>query len=256
MGKDRITVGKDFVVKHCMGETLYQNEVEILEYLRDCPFTPNIISKDDFELTITFPYHGEPYKKKTNLYDILYEEYGIEHFDQNLENVLQDAKGNLVVVDFEYSFNHNTNRGVPMGVKFKSKKLNGVGVIKQGNKSIVERVDAGTVSKTFIKKEAKERYQNEVEILEFLKDCPFTPNIISKDDNNLTILLPYLGEPYKKETNLCDVLYKEYGVEHMNQGSKNLLKDIQGNFFIIDFEYSYNHILKKGLLTDLQRMGY
>lgn len=103
----------------------------------------------------------------------------------------------------------------------------------------------GSVSKIFRGHQAKERFENEILVLEFLErvKCPFVPRIISQEPNKLLLIttnggvrVDQLSE--QKMTALFKSL-EQYGVRHEDQAMRNVTYNAkEGRFFLIDFEFA------------------
>jgi tRNA A-37 threonylcarbamoyl transferase component Bud32 len=109
----------------------------------------------------------------------------------------------------------------------------------------------GRVNKWFLGPNAKERYMNEVQVLEYLekKDCLFVPRILAKDDSELKIETTNCGQMVDRlNDDKCQSLFKElesYGVRHGDQAVRNITYNANlGRFCIIDFEFAT--ILEEG----------
>ncbi len=103
----------------------------------------------------------------------------------------------------------------------------------------------GRVHKTFKGPQAKERYENEVRVLDFLQknNCSFVPRIIEKDDEKLYLVTSNCGSRVEhvsegKKKRLFAEL-EQYGVRHEDAEVRNITYDEhQGRFCIIDFEFA------------------
>ncbi len=103
----------------------------------------------------------------------------------------------------------------------------------------------GRVHKTFKGPQAKERYANEVRVLEFLDrhSCPFVPKIIEKDDEALYLVTSNCGSRVdhvsesKKDQIFAEL--EQYGVRHDDAEVRNITYNQQlGRFCVIDFEFA------------------
>ncbi|TVP77899.1 MAG: serine/threonine protein phosphatase [Puniceicoccaceae bacterium] len=103
----------------------------------------------------------------------------------------------------------------------------------------------GLVYKTFKGPQARERYENEVRVLEFLEkhNCPFVPKIVHKDDKKLYLVTTNCGKRVdqmsdKKKQQIFAEL-EQYGVRHDDAEVRNLTYSAQlGRFCVIDFEFA------------------
>ncbi|MAV39283.1 MAG: serine/threonine protein phosphatase [Puniceicoccaceae bacterium] len=103
----------------------------------------------------------------------------------------------------------------------------------------------GRVSKWFLGPQAKERYANEVQVLEYLEkqSCPFVPHLLSKEDSELKIETTNCGQKVEHlSEEKCRALFDElesYGVRHRDQALRNITYNAQlGRFCLIDFEFA------------------
>ncbi|HAV12041.1 MAG TPA: serine/threonine protein phosphatase [Opitutae bacterium] len=103
----------------------------------------------------------------------------------------------------------------------------------------------GSVHKRFKGPQARERYENEVRVLQFLEKaaCDFVPRIISKDDDALYLVTSNCGSRVDhvsgdKVTKIFADL-EAYGVRHEDAEVRNITYSAQlGRFCIIDFEFA------------------
>ena len=103
----------------------------------------------------------------------------------------------------------------------------------------------GRVHKTFKGPQARERYENEVRVLDFLQknDCHFVPKILDKDDDKLYMVTSNCGSRVEhvsegKRKQLFAEL-EQYGVRHDDAEVRNITYDDRlGRFCIIDFEFA------------------
>lgn len=103
----------------------------------------------------------------------------------------------------------------------------------------------GRVHKYFKGPQARERYENEVRVLDFLEQCgcKFVPKIIEKDDQQLYLVTSNCGsrvdrvsEP-KREQIFAEL--EQYGVRHDDAEVRNITYSQQlGRFCVIDFEFA------------------
>lgn len=103
----------------------------------------------------------------------------------------------------------------------------------------------GRVHKTFRGPQARERYDNEVRVLEFLDKhgCKFVPKIVEKDDATLFLITTNCGKRVdhvgdkKKEQIFAEL--EQYGVQHDDAEVRNITYSGQlGRFCVIDFEFA------------------
>jgi tRNA A-37 threonylcarbamoyl transferase component Bud32 len=103
----------------------------------------------------------------------------------------------------------------------------------------------GRVHKTFKGPQARERYENEVRVLDFLQKhgCTFVPQIIEKDDETLNLVTSNCGarvdhvSDEKKKRIFAEL--EQYGVQHDDAEVRNITYDArQGRFCVIDFEFA------------------
>lgn len=103
----------------------------------------------------------------------------------------------------------------------------------------------GRVHKTFKGPQARERYENEVRVLDFLEkhNCGFVPRILEKDDDKLYLItsncgarVDHVSEGKKKQ---IFVELEQYGVRHDDAEVRNITYDSKlGRFCVIDFEFA------------------
>ena len=109
----------------------------------------------------------------------------------------------------------------------------------------------GRVNKWFFGPNAKERYANEVQVLEYLesKRCTFVPHLLKKDDNELKIETTNCGHMVEcLSDNKSKSLFQEletFGVRHGDPAVRNITYNADlGRFCLIDFEFAT--ILEEG----------
>lgn len=103
----------------------------------------------------------------------------------------------------------------------------------------------GRVHKTFKGPQARERYENEVRVLQFLDQhgCHFVPKIIEKDDAKLYLVTSNCGARVdrvsdKKKKQIFAEL-EQFGVRHDDAEVRNITYSAQlGRFCVIDFEFA------------------
>lgn len=109
----------------------------------------------------------------------------------------------------------------------------------------------GRVNKWFLGPNAKERYANEVQVLEYLerKRCTFVPRLLNKEGKDLKIETTNCGHMVEHlSDDKCQSLFQElesYGVRHGDQAVRNITYNADlGRFCLIDFEFAT--ILEEG----------
>lgn len=103
----------------------------------------------------------------------------------------------------------------------------------------------GRVHKTFKGPQARERYENEVRVLDFLhkNGCHFVPRVLDKDDGKLYLVTSNCGSRVEhvsedKKKQLFAEL-EQYGVRHEDAEVRNITyNQQQGRFCLIDFEFA------------------
>lgn len=103
----------------------------------------------------------------------------------------------------------------------------------------------GKVHKQFRGPKAKERFENEVKVLQYLekRSCPFVPRLLESDSDSLRIVttncglrVDHLDEERRRE--LFDEL-EEFGVRHDDPEMRNVTyRQSDGRFCLIDFEFA------------------
>lgn len=103
----------------------------------------------------------------------------------------------------------------------------------------------GRVHKYFKGPQARERYENEVRVLEFLAKhgCSFVPKVLSKDDNKLYLVTTNCGQRVdhvsEDKKNQIFAELEQYGVRHDDAEVRNITYSIQlARFCVIDFEFA------------------
>jgi predicted Ser/Thr protein kinase len=103
----------------------------------------------------------------------------------------------------------------------------------------------GRVHKYFKGPQARERYENEVRVLDFLErhSCKFVPRIIEKDDATLYLVTSNCGSrvDHMSESKKLQVFaeLEQYGVRHDDAEVRNITYSQQlGRFCVIDFEFA------------------
>ncbi|MGC6425298.1 MAG: serine/threonine protein phosphatase [Lentimonas sp.] len=103
----------------------------------------------------------------------------------------------------------------------------------------------GKVHKRFKGPQARERYENEVRVLEFLEKagCDFVPRIIDKKDDELYLVMTNCGGRVDRisgdKVTKIFVELEAYGVRHEDAELRNITYSTQlGRFCVIDFEFA------------------
>jgi serine/threonine protein phosphatase PrpC len=103
----------------------------------------------------------------------------------------------------------------------------------------------GRVHKTFRAKNAQERFDNEVRVLQYLekKGCDFVPRLLEVDAENLRISTTNCGARVEQMSDeKLKSLFEElesYGVRHEDPYLRNITyRNSDGRFCIIDFEFA------------------
>lgn len=103
----------------------------------------------------------------------------------------------------------------------------------------------GRVHKTFKGPQARERYENEVRVLDFLQrhGCSFVPRILEQNDATLYLVMSSCGARVDhissdKQKRIFAEL-EQYGVRHDDAELRNITYDARlGRFCVIDFEFA------------------
>lgn len=103
----------------------------------------------------------------------------------------------------------------------------------------------GRVHKRFLGKYAKERFENEVRILEHLKEkgCQFVPVVLYADPEELYLITTNVGAIVQSisDTKLKALFteLEQFGVVHDDPFARNVTYSAQlGRFCVIDFEFA------------------
>lgn len=117
--------------------------------------------------------------------------------------------------------------------------------VKDTRRAVVRIGYDGRVHKTFRGHQARERFDNEVRVLQYLekRGCPFVPRLLEANDDELKIIttncgsrVDHLNEERMKE------LYAEledFGVRHEDPFMRNVTyRAADGRFCLIDFEFA------------------
>ena len=103
----------------------------------------------------------------------------------------------------------------------------------------------GRVSKTFRGHQARERFDNEVRVLNYLEKqhCPFVPRVLETDPEKLLLVTTNCGKRVEHlSADKMAQLFAEveqYGVRHEDQAQRNVTyRNSDGRFCLIDFEFA------------------
>jgi tRNA A-37 threonylcarbamoyl transferase component Bud32 len=103
----------------------------------------------------------------------------------------------------------------------------------------------GRVHKHFKGPQARERYENEFRVLQFLekKGCDFVPRLLDHDDAKLYLVTSNAGKlVHHVSKEKCQKLFdklESFGVRHEDAEVRNITYDNKsGQFCIIDFEFA------------------
>ena len=117
----------------------------------------------------------------------------------------------------------------------------------------------GKVHKQFLGRFAKERFENEVRVLQFLEDkeCGFVPRILEADPEKLYLVTTSCGAIVQKISDeRMQRLFSElekYGVKHGDAFARNITYNTQmGRFCVIDFEFAT--ILETGVGLTIEEL--
>ena len=103
----------------------------------------------------------------------------------------------------------------------------------------------GRVHKTFRGHEARERFENEILVLNYLerKGCPFVPRVLETEPEKLRMVTTNCGKRVdhlspEKMRSLFEEL-ETFGVRHDDQAMRNVTyRQSDGRFCLIDFEFA------------------
>lgn len=117
--------------------------------------------------------------------------------------------------------------------------------VKDTRRAQVHITYDGRVCKTFKGHQARERFENEVKVLQYLekRNCPFVPRLLEQRPEDLYLVTTNCGKivetlSEKKRKSLFDEL-ERYGVRHEDADKRNVTYDNKaGRFCIIDFEFA------------------
>ena len=117
--------------------------------------------------------------------------------------------------------------------------------MKNTPRSVVHIGFDGRVHKRFSGEHARERFDNEVRMLEYLEkqDCDFVPKLLQKDPEELYLVTTNVGAIVQSlSSSKCKSLFEElesFGVVHDDPFARNVTYSTQlGRFCIIDFEFA------------------
>jgi hypothetical protein len=103
----------------------------------------------------------------------------------------------------------------------------------------------GKVHKHFKGPQARERYENEVRVLEFLEKqhCKFVPRVMEKEDMELYLVTSNCGQRVdhvsEQKKNHIFAELEQYGVRHDDAEVRNITYSAQlARFCVIDFEFA------------------
>lgn len=103
----------------------------------------------------------------------------------------------------------------------------------------------GRVHKRFRGPQARERYENEVRVLEFLEKhgCHFVPKVLEKDDEAMYLVTTSCGSRVDRLSNEKKLQIftelEQFGVRHDDAEVRNITYDPRkGRFCVIDFEFA------------------
>jgi tRNA A-37 threonylcarbamoyl transferase component Bud32 len=117
--------------------------------------------------------------------------------------------------------------------------------VKDTQRALVRVGFDGQVTKTFRGPLARQRFDNECRVLNFLerKNCPFVPRLLDSQVETLTLITSNCGqrvERLERERRL--ELFAEletYGVRHEDPSLRNVTyRQTDGRFCLIDFEFA------------------
>lgn len=103
----------------------------------------------------------------------------------------------------------------------------------------------GRVHKWFKGPQARERYENEVRVLEFLEKhgCDFVPRVLEKVEDDLYLVTSSCGSRVERlsdeKKRQIFMELEQYGVRHEDAEVRNITYDSRkGRFCVIDFEFA------------------
>ena len=103
----------------------------------------------------------------------------------------------------------------------------------------------GKVHKVFRGHMAKERFENEVRVLNYLeeKGCPFVPRVLETDPEKLLLVTSNCGTRVdhlnEKRLETLFMELEQFGVRHDDRTLRNVTyRNTDGRFCLIDFEFA------------------
>lgn len=135
--------------------------------------------------------------------------------------------------------------------------------VKETQRAMVRIGYDGRVHKTFRGPMARERFQNELKVLQALEKngCPFVPRALESDPDKLYLVTTNCGKPVDQisEKKMRQLFFEleQYGVRHNDPFPRNVTYDAQkGRFCLIDFEFATILTTGEGLtLQDTEGQG-
>ncbi|MGB0372842.1 MAG: serine/threonine protein phosphatase [Opitutales bacterium] len=116
---------------------------------------------------------------------------------------------------------------------------------KNTARAIVRIAYDGRVYKQFLGPKAKERFENEVRVLNYLEKnkCPFVPKLLSNDPETLEIVTSNCGNRVERmsdeKQNQIFSSLEQYGVRHDDAALRNITySPHMARFCVIDFEFA------------------
>lgn len=137
--------------------------------------------------------------------------------------------------------------------------------IKDTQRATVRMGYDGRVHKTFRGPQAKERFDNEIRVLQYLekKGCIFVPHLLEFDSESFYMVTTNCGARVEdtisksRTAQLYKELERDYGVRHGDPEARNITYDARiGRFCIIDFEYAVILETGEGLLQPESRTDH
>lgn len=140
---------------------------------------------------------------------------------------------------------------------------NNKGVVKDSAVALVRVGYDGRVHKWYRGPLAKERFENERNVLRHLeaRGCDFVPAVLAEEEADLYLVTSNRGSRADgisagKARELFDSL-ETYGVRHHDEAARNITYDSKrGCFCIIDFEFSTNLETGEGLTLEEAEAEY
>ena len=118
------------------------------------------------------------------------------------------------------------------------------GEVKNSAVALVRVGFDGRVHKWFRGPLAKERFENERRVLNYLEEqgCQFVPRVLESSDDELYLVTSNCGGRVDKlSTRKAQALFdslENFGVRHNDQADRNLTYPRKGCFCVIDFEFA------------------